>query len=159
MRLINVNAFLEREGLIREGKRVDYRVKVLEFSDDEATNYTILSHRWLAQEVDHDEMVKLAKMDWKEKVMAIERSSRAASRLKRTDMSGCGSTLAVSTNEAAQSYPRLLIICIGGTKTRRYAMRTSMTSTVHPFPLREITGIPVPMAGRSGSRVGGRFKS
>ena len=96
---------------------MDYRVKVLEFSDDEATDYTILSHRWLAQEVDHDEMVKLAKMDWKEKVMAIERSSRAASRLKRTDMSGCGSTLAVSTNEAAQSYPRLLILCIGGTKT------------------------------------------
>ena len=62
MRLINVKAFLERESSIGEGKRVDYRTKVLEFSDDETTEYAILSHRWIAQEVDYREMVKLAKM-------------------------------------------------------------------------------------------------
>ena len=62
MRLINVKAFLERESLIREGKRVDRRAKVLEFGDDEAIEYAILSHRWIAQEVDYGEMVKLAKM-------------------------------------------------------------------------------------------------
>ena len=62
MRLINVKAFLERESLIREGKRVNRRAKVLEFGDDEATEYAILSHRWVTQEVDYDEIVELAKM-------------------------------------------------------------------------------------------------
>ena len=67
MRLVNVKAFLERESLIREGKRVDRRIKVLEFGDDEATEYAILSHRWLAQEMDYNEMVNLAKMDGEER--------------------------------------------------------------------------------------------
>ena len=62
MRLINVKAFLEREGLIKEGKRVDRRTKVLDFGDDEETEYAILSHRWVGEEVDYDEMVELAKM-------------------------------------------------------------------------------------------------
>jgi len=63
MRLINVKAFLKRESLIREGKRVDRRTKVLEIGDDEATEYAILSHRWVGEEVDYDEIVELAKMD------------------------------------------------------------------------------------------------
>ena len=62
MRLINVKAFLERESLIGEGKAMDRRVKVLDFGDDEETEYAILSHRWIGQEVDHDEIVDLAKM-------------------------------------------------------------------------------------------------
>ena len=45
MRLINVKAFLERESLIGEGKAMDRRVKVLDFGDDEETEYAILSHR------------------------------------------------------------------------------------------------------------------
>ena len=67
MRLINVKAFLERERLIGKRKRVDRRAKVLEFSDDGATEYAILSHRWVGQEVDYDEMVELAKMERKER--------------------------------------------------------------------------------------------
>ena len=67
MHLINVKAFLQRESLIREGKRVDCRAKVLDFSDDEATEYAILSHRWLGQEVDYDEIVKLTKMPVEER--------------------------------------------------------------------------------------------
>ena len=67
MRLINVEAFLKREDLMKEGKPVDRRTKVLEFADDEATEYAILSHRWMAQEVDYDEMVGLAKMDREER--------------------------------------------------------------------------------------------
>jgi len=39
---------------------MDCRTKVLEFGDDK-TQYAILSHRWMAQEVDYDEMVGLAK--------------------------------------------------------------------------------------------------
>ena len=62
MRLINVKAFLERENLIGEGKRVDRRTKVLEFGDDETTEYAILSHRWVGEEVDYDEIVGLTKM-------------------------------------------------------------------------------------------------
>ncbi|KIM67997.1 hypothetical protein SCLCIDRAFT_996781 [Scleroderma citrinum Foug A] len=63
MRLINVEAFLEREQSIRQGKRVDRRAKVLEFGDDEVTEYAILSHRWIDQEVDYNEVVELVKMD------------------------------------------------------------------------------------------------
>ena len=44
MRLINIDAFLRRESLIHSGKQVDRRTKVLEFRDDEATEYAILSH-------------------------------------------------------------------------------------------------------------------
>ena len=67
MRLINVQAFLERESLIRERKPVDRRITVLEFGDDQATEYAILSHRWMAQEVSYTEMVKLAKMTVEER--------------------------------------------------------------------------------------------
>ena len=68
MRLINIEAFLERERLIRQGKPVDRRAKVLEFGDDEVTEYAILSHRWIElEEVDYNEIVKLAKMDEQER--------------------------------------------------------------------------------------------
>jgi len=67
MRLINVGAFLERERLIRREKQVDRRTKVLEFGDDEITEYAILSHRWIEQEVDYNEVVELAKMDEEER--------------------------------------------------------------------------------------------
>ena len=62
MRLINIEAFLERESLMRKRKRMDHRAKVLEFGDDEATKYAILSHRWTMQEVDYAEIIELAKM-------------------------------------------------------------------------------------------------
>jgi len=63
MRLINVRVLLEMEELMKRGERVDYQAKVLEFCDDEPTNYAILSHRWIGQEVEYDEIVELAKMD------------------------------------------------------------------------------------------------
>ena len=67
MRLINVDAFLRRERLFNLGRRVERRTKVLEFRDDETTNYVILSHRWIdPTEVDCEEMVDLAKMDKRE---------------------------------------------------------------------------------------------
>ena len=46
---------------------MDHRTKVLEFVNDERIKYAILSHRWVRQEVDYDEMVELAKMDRKER--------------------------------------------------------------------------------------------
>ena len=74
MRLINVKAFLEREGLMNEGKRVDRRAKVLEFGDDEVTKYAILSHRWIEQEeVDYNEIVELAKMGEEERAEIRQR--------------------------------------------------------------------------------------
>ena len=67
MRLINIDAFLWREQLFHSGRWVDRRTKVLEFRDDEATKYAILSHRWIdPTEVDYEEMVDLAKMDRQE---------------------------------------------------------------------------------------------
>ena len=64
MRLINIDAFLQREWLFHLGRKAERQTKVLEFHDDETTNYAILSHRWIdPTEVDYEEMVDLAKMD------------------------------------------------------------------------------------------------
>ena len=64
MRLINIKTFLDREQMMKDGKQVDRRTRVLEFHDDEATEYAILSHRWIdPTEVDYEEMVDLAKMN------------------------------------------------------------------------------------------------
>ena len=67
MRLINIDAFLRRERLFHSGRRVERRTKVLEFRDDETTEYAILSHRWIdPTEANYEEMVDLAKMDREE---------------------------------------------------------------------------------------------
>ena len=67
MRLINIDAFLQRERLFQWGREVERRTKVLEFRHDEATEYAILSHRWIdPTEVDYEEIVDLAKMDRQE---------------------------------------------------------------------------------------------
>ncbi|KAL4069912.1 heterokaryon incompatibility protein-domain-containing protein [Scleroderma yunnanense] len=68
MRLINVKAFLGREELIKEGKPVDRRTRVLQSRDDLTTEYAILSHRWIEKEgetmeVNYDEVVALTKME------------------------------------------------------------------------------------------------
>ncbi|KAL4066286.1 heterokaryon incompatibility protein-domain-containing protein [Scleroderma yunnanense] len=63
MYLINVNAVLVREDLIRKGKEVDCRTEVIEVCDDEAKDYAILSHRWIGKEVKYEEMVELATMN------------------------------------------------------------------------------------------------
>ena len=63
MRLINVKALLQREELMEKRERVNRRTKVLKFCDDNITKYAILSHRWIGQEVEYDEIVELAKMD------------------------------------------------------------------------------------------------
>ncbi|KIM59573.1 hypothetical protein SCLCIDRAFT_27271 [Scleroderma citrinum Foug A] len=60
MHLVNMKALLERETVI---KQMDCQAKVLEFCDDEATKYAILSHGWIGQEVEYDEIVELTKMD------------------------------------------------------------------------------------------------
>ena len=68
MRLINIKALLEREQLMSTGRQVDRRTEVVEFRDDEATEYVTLSHRWVnPTEVDYEEMVNLAKMDTQER--------------------------------------------------------------------------------------------
>ena len=67
MRLINIEVFLERERMMSIGKRVERRTKVLDFHDDEATEYAILSHRWIDDtEVNYEEMIDLGKMDMQE---------------------------------------------------------------------------------------------
>ena len=64
MRLIDIKAFLEREKMMSKGWKVDDQTKVLEFRDDEATPYAILSHRWIdPTEIDFVEMVDLARVD------------------------------------------------------------------------------------------------
>ena len=68
MRLINIDAFLQRESLIHSGQQVDRRTKIFEFRDDEVTEYAILSHLWIdPTEVDYKDMVDLAKMDKQER--------------------------------------------------------------------------------------------
>ena len=64
MRLIDTNEFLRREWMMRAGMQVERRTKVLDFLDDEATEYAVLSHRWIGDtEVNYKEMVDLANMD------------------------------------------------------------------------------------------------
>ena len=68
MRLIKIGAFLEREEVMRQKGKLDRRIKVLEFRDDETTKYAILSHRWIdPAEVDYEEIVDLAKMNRQER--------------------------------------------------------------------------------------------
>ncbi|KAL4070215.1 hypothetical protein V8B97DRAFT_1871798 [Scleroderma yunnanense] len=62
MYLIDVQAFIKRERSMSNGEEVDCGTKVMEFHGDEAPPYAILSHRWIKQEVDYKEMIKLAKM-------------------------------------------------------------------------------------------------
>ena len=65
--------------------------------------------------------------------------------------SGFGRTLAASTREAAQNYPRQSILCIGSTQTQGCAMRTSMISMAPSSPLEKmVKGIPTQTGGRSG---------
>ena len=64
MCLINIDAFFQREQSFHSGRRMERRTKVLELRDDEATEYVILSHRWIdPTEIDYGEMVDLAKID------------------------------------------------------------------------------------------------
>ena len=65
MRLIDVKTFLGREELIKTGRELGRPASVFTFRDDEATDYAILSHRWMSMEheVNYDEMNDLAKMD------------------------------------------------------------------------------------------------
>ena len=64
MRLIDINAFLRREEAMSTEMQVERRAKVFDFRDDEATEYAILSHRWIGDtEVNYDEMADLAKME------------------------------------------------------------------------------------------------
>ena len=65
MRLINVNAFIEREKVKDEGK-ANHQTEVLKSTYDETAPYAILSHRWAEQEeVDYEEIVDLEKMEKK----------------------------------------------------------------------------------------------
>ncbi|KAL4064738.1 hypothetical protein V8B97DRAFT_1853026, partial [Scleroderma yunnanense] len=67
MYLINVKTFMEREQAMSKGE-VDCGTKVLEFHDNNTTDYAILSHRWMEPqlEVNYKEMVKLARMEKQE---------------------------------------------------------------------------------------------
>ena len=74
---------------------------------------------------------------------------------RRDGTSGYGSTLAVSTGEAVQSYPRSSIPCIAGIKTRGYDMHTSTMSMAPLFlPRKAMKLIPSRIAGASDSRMG-----
>ncbi|KAG6327728.1 hypothetical protein ID866_11361, partial [Astraeus odoratus] len=61
MRLIKVQALLEVEGGIREGREVNPRTMLMEEHDSANTSYAILSHRW-GDEVNYKEINKLPKM-------------------------------------------------------------------------------------------------
>jgi len=53
---------------------VDRRTKLLKSSDGEATEYVVLFHRWIKQEVDYDETVELAQMDGEERYEIHQRA-------------------------------------------------------------------------------------
>jgi len=78
------------------GGRVDRRTKVLEFADDETTEYANLSHRWIdLTEVDYEEMVDLTRMDREERDEIRQRLSYkkildSCEQARRTSTLGCG---------------------------------------------------------------------
>ena len=66
MHLINVNAFIKREKVMRDRGKANHQTEVLKSTYDETAPYAILSHRWAEQEeVDYEEIVDLAKMEKK----------------------------------------------------------------------------------------------
>ena len=68
MRLIDVNEFLRREWVIRAGMQIERRTKVLDFRDDEITEYAILSHRWIDDtEINYEEIASLGNMEKEER--------------------------------------------------------------------------------------------
>ena len=106
-----------RESLIHSGKQVDRRTKVLEFRDNEATKYAILSHWWTdPTEVDYEEMIDLDKMDRQEgdEIRSRLGYQKLVDTCKQTKQDGYERVwieLAVSTSEAAPSFLRPLIRC------------------------------------------------
>lgn len=65
MRLIDVDAFLDRELRIRDETLSS--VEVLKELDDASTDYAILSHRW-GDEVSYEEVIQLTKMDNRDEI-------------------------------------------------------------------------------------------
>ncbi|KIO03768.1 hypothetical protein M404DRAFT_144947, partial [Pisolithus tinctorius Marx 270] len=64
MRLIKVKEFLARHRQILQQVDVDTQTQIFTSCDDTATNYCILSHRWISgHEVDYEQMMNLAKLD------------------------------------------------------------------------------------------------
>ena len=63
IRLIDIEAFLERELIMSKGELVPRRSRVLAICEAKITEYAILSHRWTDMEVDYEEMVDLPKME------------------------------------------------------------------------------------------------
>ena len=166
IRLINIDAFLRRESMIHPGEQVDRRTKVLDSSEMTKPPNTRFYYiggftpRKLSTKRYSTLPGWIGKGRMKPVVAwAIKRYSIPAGRPSKTGISGCGWSLAASTSEAVQSYQRPSIRCIGGMQTPEYAMRTSMTLMVPPFPPTKTTeSIPSRMDGRSGFREGGHYR-
>ena len=142
-------------------ERVDCPAKVLELHDDEVTEYAILSHWWGEREVGYDKIVELANMD-KEKRDEIRQHDgyqKILDSCNQAEQDGYKwlwvDTCCIDKRSSAE-LSRPSIPCTSGMKTRKYAMRTSMTSSIHPFPMSLMRGMQT--IGRSGSHMGGHYK-
>ena len=105
MHLINIDALLQREQALHLRRLVEHQTKVLEFRDDEATEYAILSHRWIPGEVVYKEMVDLAKMDRQEQNeirgrLGYKKIVDTCEQAKKDGYKWVWIALAVSTSEA-----------------------------------------------------------
>ena len=163
MRLINIKAFLEREQVMSDGGGVNWQTEVLNSTYDEATSYAILSHRWTEQEVNYEEIVDLAKMEKKEQIRQ---------RL------GYRKILASCVQAKKDKFERLWVdtCCIDKRSSaelseainsmyRWYENAGVCYAYLHDVPIRGFPlratrrGIMISGDGRSGSRVGGHYKS
>ena len=127
---------------MRAEMQVEHQTNVLDFCDDETSEYAILSHRWINDtEISYEEMVlaNMGKEEWIQFVgrLGTRRSWILVSRCRKTDMSGSRRTSAALTSEAVQSCWRPSIRCIAGTQMPRHAICTLMTLTAPDFPLRK----------------------
>ena len=106
MHLINIKTFLEREQLMSMGERVDRRIKIFEFRDNESTKYAILSHRWIdPTEGDYREMAD-PESQRKMKFVVIPATGRYGTHMSAGEKDVW--TPAASISEAAQSCWRRL---------------------------------------------------
>ena len=167
MRLINIDAFLQRERLFQWGREVERRTKVLKFRDDEATEYAILSHRWIdPTEVDYEEMVDLAKMDRQEQDEVRGRLGykKLVDTCKQAKLDGyewvwvdtccidkrSSAELSEAINSMYRWY-RNARVC--------YAYLHDVDGSSIPFPPRKTTeSIISRMDGRNGFREGGHYR-
>ncbi|KAI6143529.1 hypothetical protein EDD17DRAFT_208500 [Pisolithus thermaeus] len=129
MKLLNVEVVLNREKGIQG---VESESDVLRELDDEITSYAILLHRWGA-EVGYEEMTGLMKMEEGKRDEVRQRYGyqkiiKSCEQVTKDDHKWLWIDTCCIDKRSSSELSEAITPCIGGIKTHRCAMRTSMMS-------------------------------